>query len=145
MCIGGQPPRTDSRMPRRQPARETSTGPTQERGRRTLRVLVVSPVRAPRGGPPARLVLLGIHPAITCDAPTAAALLHQCTYDVAVVGEGGSAREGLAIVGELIKTQPSLGCIVAAEEPGLDIATAVMRAGAVDLIGPATTGRALQD
>jgi DNA-binding NarL/FixJ family response regulator len=108
-------------------------------------VLVVSPVRAQREGLVARLVMLGLHPAAACDAPTAVALLHESTYDVAVVGEGGSAREGLSIVAELLRVQTSLGCIVAAEEPDLEMATAVMRCGASDIIGPETKGAKLEE
>src|SRR6185295_4824543 len=66
-------------------------------------------------------------------------LLHECRYDLAIVGEGGSSREGLTIVPKLLKAQPSLACILAGEEPSLALATDAMKIGACDLIGPDST------
>src|SRR5262249_56418169 len=107
-------------MPR---SRTDQNSPAEEKGRaadrrtpRPLRVLIVSTVRAQRDGLAAMLTGLGLHPALACDACTAIALLHECRYDLAVVGEGGSSREGLTIVPKLLKAQPSLACVLARQE-----------------------------
>jgi hypothetical protein len=110
-----------------------------------VRILVVSPVRAQREGLAGRVSALGHHATVTCDAATAIAVLHQSSYDAAIVGEGGSSREGLAILPQLVRTQPSLSCIFAAEEPGLELATRVMQAGGCDIIGPDASHKRLRD
>jgi hypothetical protein len=106
--------------------------------------MILSPVRAQREGLASRLASIGVHAALAPDAATGVALLNQFTFDVAVVGEGGSAQEGLAIIPLLSKAQPSISCILAGEEPDLELATAVMRAGGVDLIGPSATRERLE-
>src|SRR5262249_17258339 len=130
-------------MPR---SRTDQNSPAEEKGRaadrrtpRPIRVLIVSTVRAQRDGLAAMLAGLGLHPALACDACTAVALLHQCRYDVAIVGEGGSAREGLTIIPQLIKAQSSPACVLAREDPSLAPATDAMKIGACDLIGPNST------
>jgi DNA-binding response OmpR family regulator len=125
--------RTDQNSPAEQKARATPPA------RGPIRVLIVSTVRAQRDGLAAMLTGLGLHPALACDACTAIALLHECRYDLAIVGEGGSSREGLTIVPKLLKVQSSLACILAGEEPSLALATDAMKIGACDLIGPEST------
>ena len=130
-------------MPRRAPALPEESGPEEAKtGRRTARLLIVSPVRAERDAIAASLA--GRQAACACDGPTASALLHQGTYDVALVGLGGSAREGLALVPELIKAQASISCIVIAEQVDLELATAVMRAGGVDVLPACAGGAAME-
>jgi DNA-binding response OmpR family regulator len=100
-----------------------------------VRVLVVCAVRSQRDAVLARLRELHIEAASACDASTAAALLEESDYDVALVGDGGLSRQGLGMLPRLMEAERALSCILVSEAPTLELATAVMRAGGVDLVG----------